>query len=64
MYKGFIEEIQRIMNETDFSEYNFDEQKTITIPYFGEFRVLRTVVEKINKKKNGRTKIKEDTSQE
>lgn len=52
------------MNETDFSEYNFDTQKTITLPFLGEFRVLEGNVNFINKKKNGRTKIKEDTSKE
>lgn len=52
------------MNEIDFSEYNFDTQKTITIPFFGEFRVLKSVVDKVNNKKNGRTKTKKDTGQE
>ena len=65
VYKEWIKEIIQIINETDFSEYNFDTQKTITLPYLGELRVVKDVVDRMNrnKEKHGRTKVKEDTGE-
>lgn len=64
VYRSWVEEILKIVDETDFSEYNFDTQKTITLPYLGEIQVKEGKVKQINRKLNGRTKVKKDTGEE
>lgn len=63
VYRCWIQEIIQIINETDFSEYDLEAQKNITLPSLGELKVCKHIVERNNrnKVKNGRTKIKEDS---
>ena len=66
VYSGWIKEIRSIIDETDFSKYNFETQKTITLPRLGELRVNEGTVDYYNnreeyRKKYGRTKAKKNT---
>lgn len=61
IYKDWIYYIINTIKNTDYSKYN--KQQSFTIPKLGKLVCNESKLNKINKNKNGRTKIKEYTTE-
>ena len=60
VYSDWLSYIKEKISGTEFDKY--DNQLGFTFPYLGKIYVNKYKLEHINKKKNGRTEIKKNTS--